>query len=106
EGIRILKLFPEDKPTDDKDSDGNIKPVDIGSPATNPDDGNYKSKLLLEGTLIDPKDLERNTQLAGRGYPFMDTDQSGTDTKYQLLMEDSDDELKELNDDDIFEAIE
>ncbi|GJW08915.1 hypothetical protein Tco_1571338 [Tanacetum coccineum] len=71
----------------------------MGSPATYPDEGTHKSKLLPEGTLTDPKNSRRNVQLTDRGLPSTNViDQSW------MLMEDFDDELKELSDDDILEA--
>ncbi|GJS71731.1 hypothetical protein Tco_0704572 [Tanacetum coccineum] len=95
----------------------NIQPADKGLPATNPDEGIRQSKLLPDRILTDPKDPKINTQLAGRGFASIDTDKSMANIKYQvdktsplnlrhfqLLLEDSDDELKELSDDDVFEA--
>ncbi|GJS26664.1 hypothetical protein Tco_0487284 [Tanacetum coccineum] len=41
----------------------------MGTFATHPDEDTHKSKLLPEGTLIDPKDSRRNVQLADKGLP-------------------------------------
>ncbi|GJR54288.1 hypothetical protein Tco_1404809 [Tanacetum coccineum] len=117
----------------------------MGSPATHPDEGTYKSQLLPEGTFTDPKYSRRNIQLTDRGMPSTNvTNQSRVGTKYQvdktqstrfkvshpdqnkgntsskvkpdnqpliqtfrdfqILMKDFDDELKDLSDDDIFQA--
>ncbi|GJT30800.1 hypothetical protein Tco_0911075 [Tanacetum coccineum] len=73
----------------------------MGSSATHPNDGIIKSKPFPKGALTDP-----NTQGA--------TYNSVTEVflsqlvlinqDYELLIQDSDDELKELSDEEMFEA--
>ncbi|GKB94335.1 hypothetical protein Tco_0980472 [Tanacetum coccineum] len=73
-----------------------------------PDKGTCTSQLLPEGTPTNPKDSGRNIQLTDMGLPStMVTDLSGADTKisdFNALMEDSKDDLRDLSDEEIFEA--
>ncbi|GKD70685.1 hypothetical protein Tco_1324775, partial [Tanacetum coccineum] len=81
--------------------------ADMGLPATNPNKGIHKSKLLPEGTLTDPQDPRRNIQLIGETSLEVEPDvippiQSLRDFKF--LIEDSEDDLKDLSDEEFFEA--
>ncbi|GJS15062.1 hypothetical protein Tco_0409534 [Tanacetum coccineum] len=99
------KFYLKEKTTDPKDLEGNKQPADKGFQSTS-DEGILKSQPLPEGYPTDSKDLERNTQLAGMGLPFthLDEDTRTYSLYSRLLMEESDDEVKELSHDDIFEA--
>ncbi|GKD59941.1 hypothetical protein Tco_1297450 [Tanacetum coccineum] len=114
EGIRSSKPLPEGKPSDANDREGNTQPAGMGSPATHPNDGIIKSKPFPKGTFTD-----LNTQ--GAMYNSVTgvclsqlvlINQVDPDTKapvqtlqdYELLIQVSDDELKELSDEEMFEA--
>nr|GEW32378.1 transposase, MuDR, MULE transposase domain protein [Tanacetum cinerariifolium] len=58
EGTRRAKPFPEGKPTDAKDPEGNIQPASIGLPSTPLYEGTRKSQPFPEGKTTNPKDLE------------------------------------------------
>ncbi|GJZ88727.1 hypothetical protein Tco_0660509 [Tanacetum coccineum] len=100
----------------------------MGSPATSPKDGTLKSKFLPRGKTSNSKDLEENKQPADKGFPFTfdegirklkplpkgkATDAKEPQGNIQPASigshathpdEDSDDELKEISDDEVFES--
>ncbi|GKF73669.1 hypothetical protein Tco_0220001, partial [Tanacetum coccineum] len=94
----------------------------MGLPSTHPDDGTSKTQPLPEGTNIDSKDLGRNAQLADGGQPkalFSNQSETSlevepdTDTlilttvaDIQTLLGDSVDELKDVSDKEVLEAVE
>ncbi|GJY97748.1 hypothetical protein Tco_0514658 [Tanacetum coccineum] len=83
-------------------------------PATHPDEGISTSQPLSEGTPIDPKDSRSNIQLIDRGLPStLTSSKVEPDTEppllqtfgdYQALLEDSEDDLKDLSDEEMYEA--
>ncbi|GKE93909.1 hypothetical protein Tco_1575004, partial [Tanacetum coccineum] len=85
EGTRSTKSFPEGKPTDPKDSEGNNQPIDMGLLATHPDEGISTTKPLPEGTNINPKYSERLKPLVDRdsSTPLV-TALSRTNAEYQV----------------------
>ncbi|GJR57924.1 hypothetical protein Tco_1500086 [Tanacetum coccineum] len=116
-------LLSKVNPIDPKDSNGNIHPTNKGLPATNPDEGTRKSQPLLEGTTIDPKDSEGNTQPADKGLPSMVSDPDHNKEKtssevepntdhiilqtygdLHMLIKDSEDELQDISDEEIYEV--
>ncbi|GKE24080.1 hypothetical protein Tco_1435592 [Tanacetum coccineum] len=105
EGIRKSQPLPVGKLIDAKDPKRITQLVGMGLPFTHPDEGTHTSGPLPEGTLTVLKDSGSNIQLTNKVLPSTNViDQSGARTKYRLLRKDSDDELKELSGDDIFEA--
>nr|GEX99842.1 hypothetical protein [Tanacetum cinerariifolium] len=112
DGTRKSMLLPEGKTTDPQDLEGNKQPADMGLLSTS-DEGIRSSKPLPEGKSTDAKDSEGNIQPTDMGLHATHPNE-GFDTEYQvdktqstqfeILMEDSDDELKELIYDDIFKA--
>ncbi|GKE23083.1 hypothetical protein Tco_1434595 [Tanacetum coccineum] len=75
--------------------------VVTGLPVTNPDEGTCTSQLLPEGALIDPKDSGRNIQLIDMVLPStIVTDQ----LDFEFLMKDSEDDLKELSDEEVYKV--
>ncbi|GJY50705.1 hypothetical protein Tco_0441552 [Tanacetum coccineum] len=123
DGIRRSQLLPKGKATDAKDPKRNKQLTGIGLPFTHPDEGNRKSHLLPEGTTTDFKDSGRNIQLTDTGLPSTmvsnpDHNKGKTSSEvkpdiqapiqsfqdFEILMEDSEDDLKELSDEENFEA--
>ncbi|GJX12638.1 hypothetical protein Tco_0204396 [Tanacetum coccineum] len=102
EDIRTSSFLFEEKPINPKDSEGNMYPADKGLAATNPDEGISTSHPLPEGTLTDPKDLRRTIQLTNRGLPS--TIELISHGASLTLLEDSNDEIKELSDEEMYEA--
>ncbi|GKB71268.1 hypothetical protein Tco_0932680 [Tanacetum coccineum] len=85
EGIRKSKPFPEGKPTEAKDSEGNKQPANKGLPAIVPDEGISKTKPLPERTKTDPKDSERIKPLTDMGSSTPPvTALLGTDAEYHV----------------------
>ncbi|GJX75290.1 hypothetical protein Tco_0313885 [Tanacetum coccineum] len=85
EGTRKSKHLPEGKLTDPKDSEGNKHPIDMGLPATIPNEGVGKTKLLLEGANIKDKDSERFKPLTDiESFTPHVTALSGTYAEYQV----------------------
>ncbi|GJW73078.1 hypothetical protein Tco_0132448, partial [Tanacetum coccineum] len=116
DGIHQSNSLSEGKPTDPQDTEGNLHLVVTRLPATHPDEGISTSQPLSEGTPIDPKDSRSNIQLIDMGLPStLVTDESGANTNYQppllqtfgdyqALLEDSEDDLKDLSDEEMYEA--
>ncbi|GKA69401.1 hypothetical protein Tco_0775465 [Tanacetum coccineum] len=67
-----------------------------GLPSTSPKDGIHQCKYLLEGKPIDPQDTEGNLHPIVKGFPATNPDEA--------LLEDSEDHLKDLSDEDMYEA--
>ncbi|GJT36673.1 hypothetical protein Tco_0927092 [Tanacetum coccineum] len=82
EGIHNLQFLPEGNRPDARDSEGNLHPADTGSPATHPDEG----KTSYE---VEPDIIAFIQSLEG----------------YELLMEDSEDDFKEISDEEMYEVI-
>ncbi|GKA33564.1 hypothetical protein Tco_0719993 [Tanacetum coccineum] len=119
EDIHTSSFLFEEKTIDPKDSEGNMYPADKGLPATNLYEGISTSHPLPEGTQTDPKDLKRTIQLTDRGVsstlelishgaaliePNTEAFILHTFGEYQSLLEDSEDEIKELSDEEMYEA--
>nr|GFB00748.1 hypothetical protein [Tanacetum cinerariifolium] len=96
--------LPEGTNHDPKDSEGNKELADMGLPFT-PKDGIHISQLLPKGKPTDAEDPKRNKQLTGKTSSEVKSDiqapiQSFQD--FEILMEDSEDDLKELSDEEYF----
>ncbi|GJU36023.1 hypothetical protein Tco_1184377 [Tanacetum coccineum] len=106
----ICKSSPlsEAKPTDPENIKGNIQPTVKGLPVTNPDEGTYKTKPLPKGTTLNPKDSGRNIQLTDRTSFEVEPDIEPliltTFGKIQALSKDSEEELKDESDEEMFKA--
>ncbi|GJY69052.1 hypothetical protein Tco_0472034 [Tanacetum coccineum] len=104
DGTHQSHSLPEGKTTDPQDLEGNIYPADTGLPATNPDDGISHSQLLPKGNpLILKIQGETYNSLVWNCLPWL-LIIHGLALNFEFLKEDSNDDLKDLSDEEVFEA--